>query len=79
MLEIEGRYDVTERWSLIGVAGAGRAWGDQVSFGEAEKPVSGGIGFRYLIARRLGLYAGIDYAWSTVDRAFYIQVGSAWR
>mgnify|MGYP003500478953 CR=1 FL=1 len=43
------------------------------------RPVSGGLGFRYLIARRLGLYAGIDVAKSTVDQAFYIQVGNGWR
>jgi hypothetical protein len=32
-----------------------------------------------LIARRLGIYAGMDFAWSTQDHAVYIQVGNAWR
>jgi len=27
----------------------------------------------------LSLYAGIDVAKSTVDQAFYIQVGNGWR
>lgn len=79
VLEAELRYDITERWSVVGFFGAGFAWGARESFADAEKPVSGGAGFRYLIARRLGLYAGVDFARSTVDRAFYIQVGTGWR
>jgi len=79
VLEAELRYDVTERWSVVGFYGGGFAWGTRDSFADAEKPLSGGLGFRYLIARRLGLYAGVDFAWSTVDRAFYIQVGNGWR
>ena len=64
---------------MVGFYGGGFAWGARDSFADAEKPLSGGAGFRYLIARRLGLYAGVDFAWSTVDRAFYIQVGNGWR
>ena len=79
VLETEVRYDVDERWALVGFVGTARAWGERTSFGEAEKPWSGGVGFRYLIARRLGLYVGIDYAKSTVDEAVYVQAGSAWR
>jgi hypothetical protein len=36
-------------------------------------------GFRYLIARRLGLYVGMDYARGPDDDAIYLQVGGAWR
>jgi hypothetical protein len=36
-------------------------------------------GFRYLIARRLGIYMGIDIARGPEETAFYIQAGSAWR
>jgi hypothetical protein len=79
VLEAEARYNLDARWALVGFLGTGRAWGRSISFGEAEKPVSGGAGFRYLIARRLGIYAGVDYAHSTVDNAIYITVGSAWR
>lgn len=79
VLETELRYDFDERWAGIGFLGLGRAWGDRTSFGDADQPVAGGVGFRYQIARRLGLYVGMDFAWSTVDRAFYIQVGNAWR
>jgi hypothetical protein len=33
---------------------------------------------RYLIARKLGLYAGIDVARGPEDTVVYVQVGSAW-
>ena len=79
VLETEVRYNVDGRWAIVGFLGTGRAWGDRVSFDDADKPVSGGVGLRYLIARRLGVYAGIDFARSTVDRAFYLQVGNGWR
>jgi hypothetical protein len=79
VLEAEARYDLDARWAAIGFLGTGRAWGERTTFSAADKPVAGGVGFRYLIARRLGLYAGMDFAWSTVDKAFYIQVGNAWR
>jgi len=78
VLETELRYDVDERYSIVGFVGAGKAWGRD-TFSDATTPVGGGAGFRYLIARRLGLYVGMDYAKSTVGDAIYIQVGSAWR
>src|SRR5262249_57407866 len=79
VVEAAARYNLDARWSLVGFPGTGRAWGQRISFGEAEKPTSGGAGFRYLIARRLGIHMGLDYAHSTVDNTIYITVGSAWR
>lgn len=79
VVETEAQWKVTPRWSLIGFAGVGRAWGRSESLGEAPSAVAQGVGFRYLIARRLGLYVGLDYAHSNYDHAFYLQVGGAWR
>src|SRR5262249_10958169 len=76
VFEGETRWNVTPRWALIGFAGAGRVWCRQ-AFGDTE--VSKGAGFRYLIARRLGLYVGLDYAFGPHEEAYYIQVGNAWR
>lgn len=33
---------------------------------------------RYLIARKLGLYAGLDVARGPEDTVVYLQIGSAW-
>jgi hypothetical protein len=37
------------------------------------------VGFRYLIARLLGIHAGLDVARGPEGNAVYIQVGSPWR
>ncbi len=77
--ETEMRWNVDARWAAVAFIGAGRAWGSRESFGEASTAVAHGVGFRYLIARRLGLYAGVDVAHGPEGGAWYIQVGSAWR
>lgn len=76
--ETELRFNATPRWALIGFIGAGRAWGRRIDFGDADSAVAKGAGVRYLVARQLGLFSGIDYAWGPEDETFYIQVGSAW-
>jgi hypothetical protein len=77
--EAEVRWNVTPRWALIGFAGAARAWGERESFGEAKTVAATGVGVRYLVARRLGMFAGVDIAKGPEGGAFYIQMGSAWR
>jgi hypothetical protein len=79
VLETEVRWNVTPRWALVGFVGGGKAWGTFTGYSDGTDTTAYGAGFRYLIAKRLGLYAGIDIARSTQDKAFYIQVGSAWR
>ncbi len=77
--ELELRYNLTHRWSAVGFVGAGRAWGKRDGFADVSSVVSKGVGFRYLLAKRLGLYVGLDYAWGPEEGVPYIQVGSAWR
>ena len=72
VIESEVRWNVTERWALVGFAGAARAWGTSTNFADGTDSRAGGVGFRYLDAQRLGMYVGMDFAWSTQDRAFYI-------
>ncbi|MFJ4291390.1 BamA/TamA family outer membrane protein [Cupriavidus sp. NPDC089707] len=79
MAEAELRWDVTPRWSLLGFTGVGKAYGRWNSFDDASNVYSVGAGFRYMIARKLGISMGIDVAHSKGQNAFYIQVGSAWR
>jgi hypothetical protein len=77
--EAELRWNVTPRWALVGFLGVGRAWGTRTDFSGADSVSTTGVGFRYLIARRLGLYMGADIARGPEKTAFYIQAGSAWR
>lgn len=69
----------SSRWSVLGFGGGGRAWGRRIDFGDAENVTAGGVGFRYLLARKLGLHAGLDVASGPDGNIFYIQVGSPWR
>jgi hypothetical protein len=79
MAEGEVRWNLDSRWALVGFAGAGKAYGRRQSWDEARNVWAGGVGFRYLVARKLGLYAGLDVARGPEESAFYITAGSAWR
>jgi hypothetical protein len=71
--------DVTPRWIGVAFLGAGRAWGRDASFGDTPTRVAKGVGFRYMIARRLGLSMGLDVARGPEGDYWYISVGNTWR
>jgi hypothetical protein len=63
---------------LVGFGGLGQAVDSigAIGSGDVEKTIGGG--FRYLIARRLGLRTGIDVARGPEEWTVYFQVGNAW-
>lgn len=77
--EAELWWRATPRWATLVFSGAGRAWGRRIDFSHAQTVPGDGAGFRYLIARRLGIHAGLDVAHGDNGTVFYIQVGSPWR
>ena len=58
--EVEVRWNLTPRSARIGFIGAGRAHGAGARTSTRSAPKSR-RDFRYRIARRLKLYAGLDY------------------
>jgi hypothetical protein len=70
LIEAEVRWNLTPRWALVGFAGYGKA---------DDSASTWGVGFRRLVARRLGIYMGVDIARGPEETAIYIQAGSAWR
>src|SRR4029434_10677802 len=78
VVEAEARWNATRRWALMGFFGAGRAWRSDASFSDVDSHGAGGTGFRYLLARQLGVHGGLDFAWGP-DFALYIVLGNAWR
>ncbi len=77
--ETEWRFAVNRRWSAVGFTGAGKAYESMEKFSESSWIYSYGAGFRYLIARRLDMQAGLDFAWAKDNGfAFYIVFGSYW-
>jgi hypothetical protein len=77
-VEVEARWQRWGRFSLIGFAGTGIAWSNDDRFDESQTVVTGGLGFRYEVARRYGLHMGLDVAFGPDDPALYVQFGNAW-
>jgi hypothetical protein len=78
LAESEWRWDFTTRHSLVAFGGAGKAITDGDAFKDASWRVSGGAGYRYLLARKLKLRAGLDIARGPEDWAYYIVFGTNW-
>ncbi|MFC4992376.1 BamA/TamA family outer membrane protein [Rubritalea tangerina] len=76
--EAELRWQVHQRWSLLGFAGVGNYWIDDSVFEGNKTIATGGLGFRYLISKRHGMHTGVDVGFSENDTAVYIQFGHAW-
>ena len=76
--ELEGRWQFNGRWSVVAFGGAGMTRSSRQAFTATQDVPSGGFGFRYELARKFGLHAGIDIAHSPGTTAIYFQVGSAW-
>lgn len=77
--ELELRYNLTDRWALVGFGGIGKTATSLDDFFEGNSHGAGGMGLRYLIAKEYGIYSGLDVACGPEDWVVYLQVGSAWR
>jgi hypothetical protein len=78
LMEAEVDYNVFKRWFISGFTGIGNAFPSLGDFEEGKSVTTLGTGFRYLMARKLGMQAGMDFAFSNEDFAFYIVMGTAW-
>lgn len=78
-LEVEYLWGITPRWSVALFAGLGTTASVDVFGTEAEDVSAGGAGFRYRIARKLGMQIGVDVARGPEETAWYLTVGSAWQ
>ncbi len=78
LVETEQRFDVYKRWSIIALLGTGKAFDGFSNFKNATLAYNYGTGFRYLIARKLGLRMGIDVAKSNDAWGYYFVFGSGW-
>lgn len=77
-LEAELRWDVTERWTLLGFGGTGFVADELHDLDHSQGVGAGGLGFRYLIARTFDLRLGLDVAAGPEDQAIYVSVGTGW-
>jgi hypothetical protein len=77
-VEVEARWQARGRWSLVGAAGYGSARTERELYSTTRDIVSGAVGFRYELARKFGLHAGMDVGFSSGTTAVYFQIGNAW-
>ncbi len=78
LAETEQLFNISRRWGIVGFTGIGAAF-DSIENMKSDGIVwNAGAGFRYLLARALGLKVGIDIARGPEDWAFYVVLGTAW-
>jgi len=78
LTELEARWDFYRRWSIMFFGGTGKAFDEWSDFGSSKWVITGGAGFRYLLARKFGLRVGVDVAHGPDTWAYYIVFGSNW-
>ena len=77
-VESEARWQCYKRSSVLGFVGVGAAWSDLEGTDPKQTVLTGGVGYRYEIARTYGLHVGFDLAFGPDQSAVYVQMGSAW-
>ena len=78
LVETEQRYDLNLRWSVLGFMGYARTWYNDEALNDGKDIISGGAGFRYLIAREFNIRSGVDIATGPDGLAWYIVFGHNW-
>jgi len=76
--EAEVRWQFHHRFSAVAFAGAGEARTSIGNRNDWRSVLTGGGGFRYLIARTYGLHMGLDVGFGPGDPVLYVVFGSAW-
>lgn len=76
--EVEGRYNISPRWAVIGFAGEGTVSSDVPIIDTEQRIWAYGLGGRYKIFEAQNVWVGIDIARGPEDTNWYIQVGHAW-
>ncbi|MGX5820357.1 BamA/TamA family outer membrane protein [Chitinophaga lutea] len=78
LVETEQRWNMFRRWSGVFFGGTGKAFDSFKDFGSSKWVYNYGVGARYMLARKLGIYMGADVARGPEQFAYYIQFGNAW-
>lgn len=77
-IETELRWNIFERWAVLGFVGVGATRGDRLRYEDVSGIVAGGVGGRWLFRPEDSLWVGVDIATGPEDTYAYIQVGHAW-
>lgn len=75
--QLEFRHDLTERWSLVEFAGAGKVAAAVGALGGARLIGSGGVGVRYVLDLNSRINLRLDFSGGGDSKALYFGVGDA--
>lgn len=78
VLEVEGRYNLSSNWALVGFGGKGWTSADIAGIDTQQSISAWGAGGRYKLLKDQGVWVGIDIARGPEDTAYYVQVGHPW-
>ena len=76
--EVEGRYNFTPKWAVIGFAGSGSVTSNVPVIDTDQNIYAYGLGGRYKIFDAQNIWVGIDIARGPEETNWYIQVGHPW-
>lgn len=76
VVEIEGRYNISPKWAVIGFAGAGSASSNFTFIDTDQNIYSYGLGGRYRIFEAQNVWVGVDIARGPEDTNWYIRSGT---
>lgn len=77
VIEVEGRYDIAKRWSVVAFVGSGFV--DETETNQTEDDIYGyGAGIRFQALKEQNIWLGIDIAQGPEDKAWYVQMGHPW-
>lgn len=77
-VEVEGRYQIAQKWEVLGFAGLGFTSGSTPFFDNPDDIYNVGAGIRYKLLREHNVWGGVDAARGPEKWYWYIQVGHAW-
>ena len=75
--QLEGRWRLSQRWGLVGFAGAGYARDVYSEIDNREWIPSYGVGIRFMVLKSKRINMRLDYARSSDSDAIHFLVGEA--
>jgi len=76
--EIEGRYNFTPKWAIVGFAGSGSVTSNIPGVDTQQNIYAYGLGGRYRIFEAQNIWVGLDIAKGPEETNWYVQVGHPW-
>jgi len=77
-IEMEGRYQLAQKWEVLGFAGLGFTDGNKRIFENPSDIYNVGMGTRYELFAEQNVWVGVDVARGPEEWNWYIQVGHSW-